>query len=398
MIDYWHFTNDSSYNPTVSEALLSQVGPDYDYMVPIRAKEEGNDDQAFWGFATMSAAEHNFTAPNASFPSWFQLTENLWNTQAARWDTTSCGGGLKWQIFSFNAGYDYKNSVSNGAFFQLSARLARFTGNSTYIEWANKAWQWSESIGLIDARSWAIYDGTDDTTNCTSIDHTEWTYSVGIYTYGAAVMYNISNGTTASTWRTRTESLINASIPTFFSPYANATDILYEPACETIQTCNYDQRSFKAYLARFFWASTKVAAFTIPLISQVLETSAIAAANTCTGQNIAATDGTIYDNACGAKWYVGGFDGSVGPGQQLSVLEMVQGLLTNVTSAPGVGNGSYALANSTGSVTTTAAAASTSKSAGLCVGVLDGASMGEVFAGFLVGFLGCSIMAFGLFI
>ncbi|KAK4950579.1 i-AAA protease yme1 [Elasticomyces elasticus] len=28
LVDYWAYTNDSSYNPTVTQALLAQVGPD----------------------------------------------------------------------------------------------------------------------------------------------------------------------------------------------------------------------------------------------------------------------------------------------------------------------------------------------------------------------------------
>src|SRR5450432_1966418 len=146
MLDYYHYTNDSTYNDNTYQALLSQIGPNNDYMVPAHQKDEGNDDQAFWGFATMSAAERDFRPPPSGTPSWLQLTINLWNTQTARWDLTSCGGGLKWQIFTFNNGYNYKNSVSNGAFFQLSARLARYTGNSTYLEWAAKSWDWSRAI------------------------------------------------------------------------------------------------------------------------------------------------------------------------------------------------------------------------------------------------------------
>jgi mannan endo-1,6-alpha-mannosidase len=110
MLDYWHLTGDSTYNEITTQALLSQVGPEYDYMVPAHEKDEGNDDQAFWGFATMSAAEKDYPQPTIGPYSWLRLTENLWNTQVRRWDTATCGGGLKWQIFTFNNGYDYKNS------------------------------------------------------------------------------------------------------------------------------------------------------------------------------------------------------------------------------------------------------------------------------------------------
>lgn len=65
------------------------------------------------------------------------------------------------QFYPSNAGYFYKNAISNGAFFQVSARLARFTGNQTYVDWAHKTWNWSQAIGLISP-TYDVYDGTDE--------------------------------------------------------------------------------------------------------------------------------------------------------------------------------------------------------------------------------------------
>jgi mannan endo-1,6-alpha-mannosidase len=368
MLDYYHYTGDSSYNPVVTQALLSQVGPNYDYMVPAHQKDEGNDDQAFWGFATISAAEKDYPQPSVGNYSWIQLTENLWNTQAARWDDTSCNGGLKWQIFTFNNGYDYKNSVSNGAFFQLSARLARFTGNQTYIDWALKSYDWAFNIGLI-SDSYNVYDGTGDTQNCTEIDYMTWTYSLGIYMYGSAVLYNYTNG--SSLWADRTEGFLNASAA-FFSPYDNATDIMFEIACEEVDTCDNDQFSFKAYLSRFMWSTTILAPFTASAISSLLTTSASAAAQACTGGNGgAAGAGPSDGNTCGQKWYTGGYDGKYGVGQQMSALEVMQGLLVGSAVAP-LHEGQVhwiaadttsvvALPNATATATATATAAVTMK-------------------------------------
>jgi mannan endo-1,6-alpha-mannosidase len=322
LLDYYHFTGDSTYNNITTQALLSQVGPDYDYMVPRHQKDEGNDDQAFWGFATMSAAEKDYQQPTIGNYSWVELTENLWNTQVRRWDTTSCNGGLKWQIFTFNNGYDYKNSVSNGAFFQLSARLARFTGNQTYVEWAEKSLKWSEDIGLITP-DWHVYDGTDDTKNCTDQDQIIWTYNAGIYLYGAAVMYNYTNGSAA--WERRTQGFLN-STANFFTPYDNSTDIMFEPACETVNTCDNDQFSFKGYLSRFMWATTLMAPFTTSAVTTLLGTSSMAAAQACSGGDEGVT--------CGEHWYYGGYDGVFGAGQQMSALETLQGLLIRGTMPP----------------------------------------------------------------
>lgn len=113
MLDYQHYTGDASYHDVITEALLSQVGPNFDYMVPRHQGDEGNDDQAFWSFTVLEAAERNLPQPNDSIPSWLTLAENIWNSMVVRWNTTACGGGLAWQIFESNPnGMTYKVSKS----------------------------------------------------------------------------------------------------------------------------------------------------------------------------------------------------------------------------------------------------------------------------------------------
>lgn len=190
LIDYWFFTGDDQYNAITTQAMLWQVGPDQDYMPPNQTKSEGNDDQGFWAMAAMSAAELNFPNPPANQPQWLALAQAVFNDYVSRWDTTTCGGGLRWQIFTFNSGYNYKNTISNGCFFNIAARLAAYTGNQTYAQWAEKVWDWVGEIGLMDD-TYHFYDGTDDTLNCTSVNHIQWTYNAGVYMLGAATLWNI---------------------------------------------------------------------------------------------------------------------------------------------------------------------------------------------------------------
>ncbi|TEY47389.1 hypothetical protein BOTCAL_0306g00090 [Botryotinia calthae] len=343
MLDYYHYTGDSTYNDITTEALASQAGPLFDYMIPNHQKDEGNDDQAFWGMSTMSAAENNFPEPsNTGGFTWAELTANLWNTQAARWDTSACGGGLKWQIFSFNNGYTYKNSVSNGAFFQLSARLARYTGNQTYVDWAEKVYDWTSKIGLIDS-NFNTLDGADESKACTNPNKITWSYNNALFLYGAAVMYNY---TTDSTWQTRTEGFLKAS-----SNFFTSDSIMYEQACEGVGTCNNDQFSFKAYLSRFMWATTQMAPFTKSTITSYLTKSASAAASICVGDA----------NACGTKWYTGSNDGVSGPGQQMSAMEVIQGLLVS-SAAPPIAKGQAFVQSASSSSTSSSSSASPSSS------------------------------------
>lgn len=189
LVDYYYYTGDKQYVDVTTQALLWQTGPDENYMPPNQTRTLGNDDQGFWGMAAMSAAEVNFPNPPEGQPQWLALAQAVFTSQAHRWDTESCGGGLKWQIFSFNSGYNYKNTISNGVFFNLAARLARYTGNETYAKWAETAWDWVFAVGLASP-NYEFYDGTDDTINCSETNHLQWTYNSGVFLHGAANMYN----------------------------------------------------------------------------------------------------------------------------------------------------------------------------------------------------------------
>jgi mannan endo-1,6-alpha-mannosidase len=192
LVGYSYLTGDSTYDDIVSEALQFQLG-DFDaYMPPNQTSVIGNDDQSCWGLAAMTAAEVEFPKPKSA--EWIDYAVNVWNTQAPRFDieekNDTCGGGLRWQIFSFNEGYEYKNTWSNGNLFLLSARLAKFTGNATYSQYANKVFKWSQNIGLL-GKEYQVYDGTDATANCSAVQKLQWSATNGIYAEGAALMYNM---------------------------------------------------------------------------------------------------------------------------------------------------------------------------------------------------------------
>ncbi len=130
LINYWALTGDDTYNDRISEALIFQSNGDKLDFAPVNQSTFlGNDDQSTWALAAMTAAEKGFPSPLFQIDGqqtsnlWAQMAQNVFDEQVLRWDTKSCGGGLRWQIFSFTNGYDYKNSISNGNFMQLAARL-----------------------------------------------------------------------------------------------------------------------------------------------------------------------------------------------------------------------------------------------------------------------------------
>lgn len=303
LIDYWSYTGDTQYNNLTSQALLFQTGPNNDYMPPNQTKSEGNDDQSFWAFAVMEATELNFPNPPDDEPQWLALAQAVFNLQANRWDTSSCGGGLRWQIYPFNTGYNYKNGISNGCFFNLASRLYRYTGNETYHDWAVQMYNWTSRIGLVSSQ-YEVFDGSNDLLNCSQIDHDRWTYNAGVFLHGAANMWD---KTQDPIWQTRVEGFVSA-LPYFFT-----NNVMYEPVCEPTKNCDTDQLSFKAYLSRWMAATVQLAPFTEAAIMPYLRASAVAAAAQCEG----GPSGTT----CGYRWDDNGTnDGTVGPGQQMSAM------------------------------------------------------------------------------
>ncbi|KAK3685895.1 glycoside hydrolase family 76 protein [Podospora appendiculata] len=319
MIDYWRLTGDDTYNNITTQSLLWQVGPGQDYMPPNYTASLGNDDQGFWGMTAMLAAENNFPNPPSDQPQWLALAQAVFNTQASpdRHDDT-CNGGLRWQIPLSNNGYNYKNSIANGCFFNLGARLARYTGNQTYADWAEKTWVWMRSVGFMDD-NYNIYDGGHVEHNCTDINKAQFSYNNGVYLLGAAYMYNYTNG--SDVWLDRFGKLYNATVKVFFP-----NNIAFEVACEEHMTCTTDMLSFKGYVHRWMaTASTLVPPYKDQILA-VLQTSTEAAVSTCTG----GANGRI----CGFKWSSKAYDGTYGAGQQMNVLGAVSSLLITHEAAP----------------------------------------------------------------
>jgi mannan endo-1,6-alpha-mannosidase len=186
-------TGDPSYNPATVQAISWQAGENGEFMPENQTKDEGNDDQVFWAFAAVTAAELKFPPPTQGFPSWIGMGQAVFQTQVERWDPQNCGGGLRWQIQPTSTGYTYKNVASNGGFFQLAARLGRYTGNETYIKWAEKTWDWIETTSLLDPNTpqgTRVYDGTGIESNCKKANEQQFSYNYGILIGGLAYMYN----------------------------------------------------------------------------------------------------------------------------------------------------------------------------------------------------------------
>jgi hypothetical protein len=136
-------------------------------------------------------------------------------------------------------------------------------------------------------------------------------------------MYNYTNG--GEKWKSALTKFINKQGDMFY-PTDNG-GVMVEP-CEHRDICNYDQESFKGYLARWLGTSIQMAPFTYDLIMPKLSHSAIRAAQTCNGPS--QHNGGDYQ--CGMRWYQDGYDGKYSVGSQMCALNIVSVL--NAAGAP----------------------------------------------------------------
>ncbi|KAH7322502.1 glycoside hydrolase [Stachybotrys elegans] len=340
MVDYRQLTGDRSYDDPVRQALMHQMGETNDYNHQNVTSQMGNDDQGFWAMSAMLAAETLFPDPPEDHTQYVPAVQAVFNEYVMRWEDEGdlCDGGLRWQVYSTGEGWDYKNTISNGCFFNVAARLGRYTANDTYLEWAERVWDWVEGRDLIN-ENYEIRDGTHidfDTMTCPGMDRNQWSYNAGIFLHGAAVMYN---STGESIWRERVEGILDNIEEEFFRD-----GIAFEPICEPL--CNRDQLSFKGYLLRWMAWTTQLVPGTYDRIHPVLIRQAEAAAATCIGT----ADRGIPGTACGFSWTNSSDTrGGYGVAQQMNVLAaIITTLIGNVDPPASLENGGTSIDDPSG--------------------------------------------------
>ncbi|GLA25490.1 hypothetical protein AnigIFM63604_007175 [Aspergillus niger] len=324
LMQYYHYTGDSTYNKEVIQGMQWQAG-DCDFMPANWSSYIGNDDQMFWGLAAMTGAELNFPDSSDGY-SWLSLAQGVFNTQVARWDDSTCDGGMRWQIYTYESGYTMKNAISNGGLFQLSARLARYTSNQTYYDWAERIWDWSVTTPLLSNSTWNVADSTSTTNDCSTQGDNQWSYNYGAYLGGAAYMYNYTNGTSTK-WMNAVDGLLNRTLNKFF-PASHGGEILTEILCEPTEVCNDNEIIFKGLVSAWLAYTALLVPSTYDRILPKLQGSAQGAAATCTGYG---------NNTCGVRWWNSTWDGWSGLEEQMSVTSVFSSNMiafSNSSAAP----------------------------------------------------------------
>ncbi|KAI0802688.1 putative glycosyl hydrolase [Xylaria sp. FL0064] len=317
LLDYWHWTGDSTFNNLTYQGMLFQAGPNRDFVNNNWSLSLGNDDQAFWAMSALIAAEDNFQDPPSSEPQWLSLAQAVWNEQTAdNLRDGGCGFGLRWQANSLNAGFSYKNTIANGCFMNIGSRLARYTKNDTYLDWSSRTWDWLIDVKYVDSE-WNVYDGADISNNCTQIVKQQFSYNAAVLLQASAYLYNY---TSDQVWLDRINGLLDGIERVFF-----VKGVAYEPACEG-GVCTADMLTYKGFLHRWMAYTAQLAPTTSERIQPLLLSSAKAAVAQCTGGD--------NGRQCGFHWTSGKFDGVLGAGQQMSVLGALTSVLALNTKAP----------------------------------------------------------------
>ncbi|KAL2828316.1 glycosyl hydrolase family 76-domain-containing protein [Aspergillus pseudoustus] len=306
LIQYWQVSGDNQYNSVVSHDMMFQAGRNYDYFDSNYSQWLGNDDQMFWGLAAITASETGFPEVDGK-PTWTSLARAVYTMQSNRWDTRTCDGGITWQIHPWQAGYTLRNSISNGGLFQLAARLGRFTRNQTYIDFAEKIWDWTAESPLINTQNWFVADSTSGDNNCIDSGNMQWSYNYGVYLAGTAVMYNYTND---EKWLRRTQGLLGRLSSHFFpAEYGNNT--FSEVSCEKLHTCDRNMLNFKGWSSMWMAMTASMAPTTYDLVLPKMQGSAEAIGRQCDGET---------ENLCGSRWYQETWDGIRGLEVQMAAL------------------------------------------------------------------------------
>ncbi|PNY27942.1 Mannan endo-1,6-alpha-mannosidase DCW1, partial [Tolypocladium capitatum] len=231
-------------------------------------------------------------------------------------------------------------AIANGCFFNIGARLARYTGNETYAKRAEDSWDWLWGTNFIDHDIYFVYDGAHVDTNCTDINRATFSYNAAVMLQGAAYMYNFpqlhrlqdlaksyeqTDGDRK--WKYRVNKLTDSLLSNFFPE-----DIAYEVPCESRKgACSPDMLSFKGYVHRWLAVVTQIAPFTRNRILPVLRKSTEAAVKQCTGGDTG--------RVCGFYWSDGVYvdisvDRTSGAGEAMNVLAAVSSLLIEEAKVP----------------------------------------------------------------
>jgi predicted alpha-1,6-mannanase (GH76 family) len=224
VIDYSVQTHDRTYLPDIANTFeKNQRG---------RFLNRYYDDEGWWALAWIKA--YDLTHEER----YLAMAKTIFDDMKGGWDDTF-GGGIWWR-----KDRTYKNAIANELFFTLATRLHRRTpddhGSGSYLDWAQKTWDWFAASGMINAQS-LINDGLNKEGK--NNGGTTWTYNQGVVLGGLVEMFEITH---KKEYLQQARRIADAAIRSLSNP----DGILMEP-CEPKDACGGDGPQFKGIFVRY---------------------------------------------------------------------------------------------------------------------------------------------------
>lgn len=226
LIDYLTITEDCAYS--------GLIGQTYD-----RAQEQAEgflnkyyDDEGWWGIAWIKAFD--LTGEDR----YLDMARRLFQDMAKGWDKTRCGGGLWW-----TKERGYKNAIPNELFMVLAARLYHRLADPSYVEWAQREWDWFRGTGMLNNEG-LINDGLDE--NCRNNGGVTWTYNQGVILGG---IVDLHHATGDEEIVQLAQLIADAATSQLVYPEGILREPCEEPAFGT--ACDGDQELFKGIFVRY---------------------------------------------------------------------------------------------------------------------------------------------------
>lgn len=123
---------------------------------------------------------------------WLDESITLWDDIKLGWNSTM-GGGIAWRKSQLG----YKNTPANAPACILAARLSVDTGNSDYLVWAKKIYDWQKGK-LVNQNTGLVYDGINSNNDGKLQTDPGWSfaYNQGTFIGAALELYSITHDNT----------------------------------------------------------------------------------------------------------------------------------------------------------------------------------------------------------
>ncbi len=213
VIDYTRETGDATYFEQIDNTYTKNSADDFD-------KWGYYDDDGWWAMAWIKAYD---LTRNQKY---LDMAKTIFTRMTGGW-SEECGGGIYWASPKAGAvGNSNKNAIPNSLFLQVAAKLHQRTpgdsGSGSYLEWAEREWDWFKNTGML-TENHQVVDGLTNLTACTA-GGPIFTYNQGVLMGG---LVDLAQSTGDDSLLDEATAIAQATI----DQMATEDGILLEPPC-----------------------------------------------------------------------------------------------------------------------------------------------------------------------